>query len=240
MANHGGVRGVLGVTLGSVLLLFAVEILPGAIGGMVVGERVLAGSVARAAAPVPGTPVFGTPVLGIPVVKRVQNPLTPLQVKQVVWIDGLPAALLLDPEARQFLVIFIDLAMAATISQGLLGERPGRPRTHDRITALINRLGGKVRQVTITQPTHNTYHALISVQINGKMEQIDLRPSDALAIAVRLHTPLFGASTLLKPYRPRAGRRKRDRVRPRERSPEDDSTSRSKPPYTKEPSQTRI
>jgi hypothetical protein len=127
--------------------------------------------------------------------------LVPLQVKQVVLVEGAPAVLLLDRPQQRYLLMFIDFFMANAIRMGMEGPQLERPLTHDLIGILLRRLGAKVTRITITDLKDNTYYALISVQVNGAGEvaEFDARPSDALALAVRSDAPIFAAPALLKP-----------------------------------------
>lgn len=125
--------------------------------------------------------------------------LVAVRVQRVVLIGDAPAVLLMDRGGTRFLLIFIDFFMANAIRSGMIGERRKRPLTHDLIGILLDRLGGKVTRITITELKDNTYFALISLQVNGRLEEIDARPSDALAIAVRIQAPIYARKALLKP-----------------------------------------
>ena len=125
--------------------------------------------------------------------------LVPLRVQRVLLINDVPAVLLLERGGTRFLLMFIDFFMANAIRSGMIGPQLERPLTHDLIGILLSRLGGKVNKITITELKDNTYYALISLQVNGRVEEIDARPSDALAIAVRTRAPIFADKALLKP-----------------------------------------
>ncbi|MEE8434033.1 MAG: bifunctional nuclease family protein [bacterium] len=125
--------------------------------------------------------------------------LVPLRVQRVVLINDVPAVLLLERGGTRYLLIFIDFFMANAIRSGMIGPQLERPLTHDLIGILLSRLGGKVNKITITALKDNTYYALISLQVNGRVEEIDARPSDALAIAVRTRAPIYADKALLKP-----------------------------------------
>ena len=76
------------------------------------------------------------------------------------------------------------------------------PLTHDLIGILINRLGAEVNKVSITELRDNTYYALIYLRVNGSLQEIDARPSDALAIAVRSKAPIYVARDLMSDAAP--------------------------------------
>jgi uncharacterized protein len=127
--------------------------------------------------------------------------LVPMQVKDVLLVNDAPAVLLVDEPQQRYLLMFVDFFMANAIRIGMDGPQLQRPLTHDLIGILMRRLGARFTRVTITQVKDNTYYALLSVQVNASGEQADFdaRPSDAIAIAVRNHTPIFAAADLLKP-----------------------------------------
>lgn len=122
----------------------------------------------------------------------------PVRVKRVLLVNQAPAVLLLDSPGERYLLMFIDFFMASAISSGMNGPILERPLTHDLIGILLRRLGGQVTKITITDLKNDTYYALISLRVNGEVEEIDARPSDALAIAVRTHAPIFAAGSLLR------------------------------------------
>jgi hypothetical protein len=122
----------------------------------------------------------------------------PVKVRQVVLIDKAPAVLLLDEPRKQFLLVFVDLFMATAIQLGMEPSALERPLTHDLIGIVLQRVGARLSKVVITELKDNTYYALIFLQVNGREERIDARPSDALALAVRSHVPIEVADSLLQ------------------------------------------
>ena len=126
--------------------------------------------------------------------------LIPAQVQKVVLVQGAPAVLVTDADQARYVLIFVDYFMADAIQRGM-GEPPlERPLTHDLIGILLGRAGARVRQVTLTDLRGSTYFALISLEVNGERLEIDARPSDALAIAVRQRVPIFVHAKLLQPF----------------------------------------
>jgi len=122
----------------------------------------------------------------------------PVQIKRVLLVEDAPAVLLVNKNEDRFLLVFIDFFMANAIRLGM--ERPTleRPLTHDLIGIFLNRLGAKIKRIDITELKNSTYYALIHLEVNGKTEQIDARPSDALALAVRNRIPVFANPDLLR------------------------------------------
>ena len=78
--------------------------------------------------------------------------------------------------------------------QGLAAERP---LTHDLFAAALERLGVRVERVVINELTDETYHARIHLERDGVQVEVDARPSDALALAVRAEVPIFAADEVL-------------------------------------------
>jgi uncharacterized protein len=72
-----------------------------------------------------------------------------------------------------------------------------RPLTHDLCKSLILGLGGSLRRVQITRVEKNTYYAELHLDRDGNVVRIDARPSDSIAIALRLDAPIFASETLL-------------------------------------------
>ncbi|MEE8396621.1 MAG: bifunctional nuclease family protein [bacterium] len=132
------------------------------------------------------------------VARGAEAPRVPVQIKRVLLINDSPAVLLVDPEEKSFLLVFIDFFMANAIQMGMEPPELERPLTHDLITIFLQTLGAKVTRIDITELKNNTYYALITLQVNGRSRQIDSRPSDALAIAVRQKTPIFVNGGLMK------------------------------------------
>ena len=104
-----------------------------------------------------------------------------------------PIVLLRDMEERNFLPIWIGMFEAAAIAMELQDFSPPRPMTHDLLTKIIGELNGKVNKIIINEIVDNTFYAIIEVKAPDKEEiiKIDSRPSDAIALAVRTHVPIF-------------------------------------------------
>jgi bifunctional DNase/RNase len=128
---------------------------------------------------------------------RAAEAMVPVQVQRVLLVNDQPAVVLANESEHAFLVVYIDAFMAQAIQLGLLGLTIERPLTHDLIGILLNRLGAQLSRVSITELRDDTYYALLSLRVNGSVQEIDARPSDALAIAVRTHTPIFVSRSLM-------------------------------------------
>ncbi|MCH8021234.1 bifunctional nuclease family protein, partial [candidate division KSB1 bacterium] len=68
---------------------------------------------------------------------------------------------------------------------------PPRPLTHDLIKSLLESVKAKISRVVVSDLRENTYYAVLSMKLNGQSTEIDARPSDAIALALRMHAPIF-------------------------------------------------
>ena len=106
--------------------------------------------------------------------------------------------LLLRSDDDQMLPIVIDAMQALAIAAGRSEERPERPLTHDLVLSLLQVLDAQILQVEITDLAQGTYYAILSVERAGVRFDVDARPSDALAIAVRSGAPILVAEHVLE------------------------------------------
>lgn len=96
----------------------------------------------------------------------------------------------LRDDDERFLPIWIGPFEADAITIALQGTQPARPLTHDLLKALIAQLGGKVQYILVNDLRDDTFYAEIVMEVNGKRVTLDSRPSDAIALAVRLDVPI--------------------------------------------------
>lgn len=94
-------------------------------------------------------------------------------------------------DGPRLIPIWIGAAEGNSIAMHLNRIRLPRPMTHDLIVQLIQRLKGKVTRVVITELKESTFYATIYVEQNSHVEEIDARPSDSIAVALRCSAPLF-------------------------------------------------
>jgi len=97
----------------------------------------------------------------------------------------------------RLLPIWIGQPEAESIVMQIHSIKSVRPLTHDLCKNLILGLGGSLRRVQITRVEKNTYYAELHINRGDNVVQIDARPSDSIAIALRLAAPIFAAETLL-------------------------------------------
>jgi bifunctional DNase/RNase len=109
-----------------------------------------------------------------------------------------PIVLLKTAEGSKFLPIWIGHPEAAAILMRLQGASTPRPMTHDLVTDILAQLEAQVVRITVTELRENTFYAEITVRQNGSDVQIDSRPSDAIALALRAEAPIFVADEVIE------------------------------------------
>ena len=106
--------------------------------------------------------------------------------------SNVPIVILKDEDGAEFLPIWIGVFEANSIALRLEGIEPPRPMTHDLMATMLESLGAEAMQVVITDLKESTFHARILLRNQAGEEVIvDARPSDAIALALRLGTPIF-------------------------------------------------
>ncbi|MEW6481613.1 MAG: bifunctional nuclease family protein [bacterium] len=105
-------------------------------------------------------------------------------------ITNMPIIILKDKEERE-LPIWVGLLEAQSILFALEGIMTPRPMTHDLLKDILINLGGELKRVIITHISDNTYYAKLIVSKNGGFIEIDSRPSDGIALALRTNSPIF-------------------------------------------------
>jgi uncharacterized protein len=109
-----------------------------------------------------------------------------------------PIVLLKAVDTNKFLPIWIGHPEAAAILMKLQGAATPRPMTHDLMADMLEQLDAEVTRITVTELRDNTFYASITVQQNGSEIEIDSRPSDAIAIAVRAEAPIYAAERVIE------------------------------------------
>ncbi len=109
-----------------------------------------------------------------------------------------PIVLLKTADGNKFLPIWIGHPEAAAILMKLQGAATPRPLTHDLFTDILSQLEARVVRIAVTELRENTFYALITVAVDGSEIEIDSRPSDAIALAVRSGAPIFAAEAVIE------------------------------------------
>jgi bifunctional DNase/RNase len=108
-----------------------------------------------------------------------------------------PIVLLREREGERYLPIWIGAAEAAAIALSLQGVVTPRPMTHDLLKNILDDLAIEVHRIVVTELRDSTFYATIELQRLGESYEISSRPSDAIALAVRMATPIFASEDVL-------------------------------------------
>jgi bifunctional DNase/RNase len=109
-----------------------------------------------------------------------------------------PIVLLKTADGNRFLPIWIGHPEAAAILMRLQAKETPRPMTHDLFTDVLGELGAEIVQIAVTDLRDNTFYARITLRRDGSTYEIDSRPSDAIALAVRCDAPIFAADDVIR------------------------------------------
>ncbi len=109
-----------------------------------------------------------------------------------------PIVILKVEEENRYLPIWIGQPEARSILMKLQNQEFSRPLTHDLAVDLVAQLGGSVERVTVTRLQDQTFYATISLVIGGRIIEVDSRPSDAIALAVRAGAEIFASNDVIE------------------------------------------
>jgi uncharacterized protein len=108
-----------------------------------------------------------------------------------------PIVLLKESDGERFLPIWIGAMEATAIAFALQGIVTARPMTHDLMKNLLEELTVRVERIVITELKDGTFYAVIQLHQNGNRFEVSSRPSDAIALAVRVNVPIFANEDVL-------------------------------------------
>ena len=103
-----------------------------------------------------------------------------------------------EKDAERFLPIWIGADVADSIAFRLQEVSSPRPLTHDLLMSMIDSLGGVIKSVVINDLREDTFYALITIEKDNEIIEVDARSSDAIAIAVRASVPIYVADHVLE------------------------------------------
>jgi uncharacterized protein len=106
-------------------------------------------------------------------------------------ITNMPIIILRDPEGQRILPIWVGVFEANAIALQIENVQTPRPMTHDLLKNIIDDLSAQVERIVVTELKENTFYALIHLRTNGHSIEVDARPSDAIALALRTRSPIF-------------------------------------------------
>ncbi len=116
-----------------------------------------------------------------------------VKVYSVVLIPQLGQYLITleEVDGIRLIPIWVGPAEGMAIGAKLEGQQFPRPLTHDLMTNILNNLKVKMKKVTVTDLKNSTFYAIITLSYNNKKIEVDSRPSDAIALAIRTNSPIF-------------------------------------------------
>ena len=115
-----------------------------------------------------------------------------VRVRQVALdAQNVPVVILEEESGERMLPIWVGLAEASSIDAEIHQQRPARPNSHDFAARLIEGLEGELLRVVVTEIRDGTFYAILVLQAHGKRVEIDARPSDAIATALRAGAPIL-------------------------------------------------
>jgi bifunctional DNase/RNase len=125
--------------------------------------------------------------------------LVPMTIKGLMLdpVSNSPIVVLKDEEEKFFLPIWVGIFEANAIALQLENVATPRPMTHDLLKNMIGELEGRVMRIVINDLRDSTFFAQIRVLTGGKTLEVDARPSDAIALALRTEAPIFVAQAVL-------------------------------------------
>jgi len=113
-------------------------------------------------------------------------------------IDYQPVVILKQKGGQLYLPIWIGLAEANAVSVVLEGVKMPRPLTPDLLCSVIDRMGASVDYIVVNDLRNHTFYANVTLQANWRQIEIDARPSDAIAIAIRVRAPIYVTKAVLE------------------------------------------
>lgn len=96
-----------------------------------------------------------------------------------------------EVDGERVFPIVIGFHEAAAIERRLMGQQPPRPQTHELLASVIEHMGGRIERVVINDLKDHTFYARLLVRQDGKVLDIDSRPSDAIALGVATEVPIY-------------------------------------------------
>lgn len=109
-----------------------------------------------------------------------------------------PVVILQERGGERVLPIWIGPGEASAIAMQLADWTFSRPLTHDLLVSVLGGLGGSLERVIISEVVENTYFAQLIIQRNGSVISVDARPSDSIAVALRMKAQIFAEESLLE------------------------------------------
>jgi len=116
---------------------------------------------------------------------------------RVHMLSSQHVVILRDAARERYLPIWIGPWEANAIAMRLQGITPERPMTHDLFSRTLEELGVTLKQIIVADLADDTFRARLLLEIDGRSVEMDARPSDAIALAVRANVPIFASDAVL-------------------------------------------
>lgn len=131
--------------------------------------------------------------------KKDKAAIQEMEIKGIAFDQNLqtPVVFLTDKEESVILPIWIGICEARSIELGLSEKVAPRPLTNDLIAAIVRTMNAKVERIVIVDLRDQVFYAQVEVSVDGKVSKIDARPSDAIALASRMNSPIYVKQTVL-------------------------------------------
>lgn len=144
--------------------------------------------------------VFVAVSVALGVEKKNEDTLQEMKIEALGFdrVTRTPIVLLTDKKKETVLPIWIGLCEARSIEIGLSGVIPPRPLTYDLVAAMVRTLNAEVKRVVITDLRDQVFYAQVVMSVNGKVSNIDARPSDAIALATRMKSPIYVNKSVIR------------------------------------------
>jgi len=113
-------------------------------------------------------------------------------------ITNMPIVILQDGEGKRVLPIWVGVFEANAIALQIENVAATRPTTHDLLRNIINDLEATVKKIVVSDLKENTFYAVIHLLLKDKLVTIDSRPSDAIALALRVRAPIFADDNVIE------------------------------------------
>jgi bifunctional DNase/RNase len=113
-------------------------------------------------------------------------------------VTNMPIIILRDKDGQRILPIWVGIFEANAIALQIENVATPRPMTHDLLRNVIADLHGAVQKIVVSDLKDNTFYALIHMTVDGQPVVVDSRPSDAIALALRAHVPIFVEETVIE------------------------------------------
>ena len=126
--------------------------------------------------------------------------LIEVELFQVIITEGKPSQsiVLKEKKGERVIPIFIGFHEAMAIDRKLRDQETPRPLTHDLLVSVIEQLGGHLSKVVLNDLKGGTYYAKLVIQRGEEVIEVDARPSDAIALAVRTQAEIYAEELVLK------------------------------------------